>query len=200
MIGADSGIANVRPRVAGVGDLPVVSALLARVLDESIKMRGGVVAAAREAAWIAKADVSALASRLRDGDHRIWIACESDPTIDTGGEARGIEGSGLRRDSSAQGASDRPDSVVGIGAAHVELLADGTLHGVIDLAYTLPRARREGIASGLVLAMMKWLTERGCRDIDALALPGDRLAKSLFESEGFKARLLVMNASIAEEN
>jgi hypothetical protein len=36
-------------------------------------------------------------------------------------------------------------------------------------------------------------SEKGCRDVDALALPGDRLTKQRLEAAGFTARLLVLN-------
>jgi hypothetical protein len=42
-------------------------------------------------------------------------------------------------------------------------------------------------------SLVEWCTERGCRDIDAPALPGDRLSKQRLEAAGFTARLLVLN-------
>ena len=38
-----------------------------------------------------------------------------------------------------------------------------------------------------------WFRDRGCTGVDGTAYPGDRAAKSFFESAGFKARLLVMH-------
>jgi hypothetical protein len=42
-------------------------------------------------------------------------------------------------------------------------------------------------------SMVSWCSQRACRDVDALALPGDRLSKQRFEGAGFSARLLVLN-------
>jgi len=48
--------------------------------------------------------------------------------------------------------------------------------------------RRRGIASAFIVA----LRASGVEVVDARALPGDRGTKSLFESLGWKARLLTM--------
>ena len=64
------------------------------------------------------------------------------------------------------------------------LVRDGVL-----LAMSLqPDYRRQGIGTRALTA----LAERGVDVIDAYALPGDRGTKSLFESIGWKARLLTM--------
>jgi hypothetical protein len=42
-------------------------------------------------------------------------------------------------------------------------------------------------------AAVTWCRQQGCRDIDALALPGDRSSKQRLEAAGFVARLLTLN-------
>ena len=49
--------------------------------------------------------------------------------------------------------------------------------------------RRQGIARAIANEIM-----RACSPVDAYALPGDRAMKSLYESFGWKARLLTMRA------
>ena len=55
--------------------------------------------------------------------------------------------------------------------------------------YVTPTLRRHGVARALVNEMI-----RECSPDDAYALPGDRAMKSLYESFGWKARLLTMRA------
>ena len=59
---------------------------------------------------------------------------------------------------------------------------------VIVAVYVTPAFRRQGVARA------KWTTVLASADRprDAYALPGDRATKSLFESIGWKARLLTM--------
>lgn len=52
--------------------------------------------------------------------------------------------------------------------------------------------RSRGVGRQLAHAALDWLADAGASEFDALALPGDRATKQLFESLGFKARLLVM--------
>ncbi len=61
---------------------------------------------------------------------------------------------------------------------------------VIEALYVDPHHRRRGVARSMVNA----LRELEQPPVDALALPGDRATKSLYESFGWKARLLTMHA------
>ncbi len=63
--------------------------------------------------------------------------------------------------------------------------------GVISALYIVPAWRRQGLASDFVTT----LQAAGVEVIDGLALPGDRATKSLYESLGWKARLLTMRSS-----
>lgn len=62
--------------------------------------------------------------------------------------------------------------------------------GVLEVVYVAPEHRREGVARALVSTVVQNRREV----LDAYALPGDRATKSLYESFGWKARLLTMRA------
>lgn len=70
--------------------------------------------------------------------------------------------------------------------------------GVIEAIYVEPSARLIGVGEAIVDLVRGWCAARGCRGIDAPALPGSRAAKAFFEDHGFVARLLVMHHPIAE--
>ena len=57
-------------------------------------------------------------------------------------------------------------------------------------------ARGVGVGSALMDALVTWCRKRGCGDIDALALPGDRSSKQRLEAAGFTARLLTLNRQL----
>jgi GNAT superfamily N-acetyltransferase len=59
---------------------------------------------------------------------------------------------------------------------------------VVEALYVERHHRRRGVARGLLAA----LRANDVPPFDALALPGDRAMKSLYESIGWKARLLTM--------
>ena len=69
--------------------------------------------------------------------------------------------------------------------------------GVIDAIYVEPEAREVGVGEVLVDAVLAWSADRGCRGIDASALPGSRPAKAFFEEHGFVTRLLVMHRPLS---
>ena len=64
-------------------------------------------------------------------------------------------------------------------------------HQVVEALYVAPAFRRQKAATALVKALMASETP----PLDAYALPGDRAMKSLFESLGWKARLLMMRGA-----
>ncbi len=70
--------------------------------------------------------------------------------------------------------------------------------GVIEAIYVEPAARLVGVGEAMVDLVSSWCAARGCRGIDAPALPGNRAAKAFFEDHGFVARLLVMHHPLAE--
>jgi len=85
-------------------------------------------------------------------------------------------------------------AVVGLAAATVAVRPHATeLSGRIECCYVEKEARGVGVGTALLDSMVAWCGQRDCRDVDALALPGDRLSKQRFEGAGFTARLLVLN-------
>lgn len=86
-------------------------------------------------------------------------------------------------------------ATVGLATGHLpgEALADGRHLGRVDCCYVEPGAREVGVGTALVEGLLSWFVAQGCTDIDALALPGDRATKQLYETAGFKARLLVLH-------
>jgi len=85
-------------------------------------------------------------------------------------------------------------AIVGLAAVTVAVRPHGTeLSGQIECCYVEEEARGVGVGTALMDSMVAWCSQRGCRDVDALALPGDRLSKQRFEGAGFTARLLVLN-------
>jgi GNAT superfamily N-acetyltransferase len=85
-------------------------------------------------------------------------------------------------------------AVVGLGAATTFTRPGATTRsGRIECCYVEGAARGVGVGSALMESIVTWCAEMGCRDVDALALPGDRLSKQRLEAAGFTARLLVLN-------
>jgi GNAT superfamily N-acetyltransferase len=68
--------------------------------------------------------------------------------------------------------------------------------GRIECCYVEEGARGVGVGSALMDALVTWCGKRGCGDIDALALPGDRSSKQRLEAAGFTARLLTLNRQL----
>jgi GNAT superfamily N-acetyltransferase len=85
-------------------------------------------------------------------------------------------------------------AVVGVAAA-TTCIRDGATGrtGRIECCYVEDEARGVGVGSALMDAMVTWCQGRGCVDIDALALPGDRASKQRLEAAGFVARLLTLS-------
>jgi GNAT superfamily N-acetyltransferase len=84
--------------------------------------------------------------------------------------------------------------VVGLAGATTSIRSRGTeLSGRVECCYVEDEARGVGVGTALMEAVVAWCRQRGCRDVDALALPGDRASKQRLEAAGFTARLLVLN-------
>jgi GNAT superfamily N-acetyltransferase len=71
--------------------------------------------------------------------------------------------------------------------------AEGACRGRIECCYVEAPARAVGVGAALMEAAVSWCTAAGCEEVDALALPGDRLTKQRFEAAGFTARLLTLS-------
>jgi len=83
-------------------------------------------------------------------------------------------------------------TVVGVAVGRVDPVGEAAL-GVIDALYVAPPARATRIGRALLDDLLGWFRISNCRGVDASALPGDRAAKSFFEAEGFKGRLITMH-------
>lgn len=78
------------------------------------------------------------------------------------------------------------------------VVADAADHGDarrgrIECCYVEEAARSVGVGAALTEAALSWCATAGCDEVDALALPGDRLTKQRFEASGFTARLLTLS-------
>jgi ribosomal protein S18 acetylase RimI-like enzyme len=86
--------------------------------------------------------------------------------------------------------------VLGFVVANIEALRDRAGDrrvGVVQYIFTADDARGVGIGQAMFDLTMDELRGRGLDLFDAIVSPGHRLAKNFFESQGFKARLIVMN-------
>jgi GNAT superfamily N-acetyltransferase len=98
---------------------------------------------------------------------------------------------------------DRPDAlvllgaldevVVGVAVSLVEEDRQGHRRGRLGGCFVEEGARGVGVGRLLLDRSLAWMAEHGCTGVDGLALPGDRTAKSFYESAEFKARVLTMH-------
>ncbi len=86
--------------------------------------------------------------------------------------------------------------VVGFAVATYEDDGRGSRWGRLGACFVEAEARGVGVGRLLLERSLAWLADEGCRAVDGTALPGDRGAKSFFESAGFKARLLTMHREL----
>jgi GNAT superfamily N-acetyltransferase len=63
----------------------------------------------------------------------------------------------------------------------------------VDDLFVEAEARGVGVGEALLSQVTAWFERRGCAGTDAAVLPGQRSTKALFESSGYKARLIVMH-------
>lgn len=66
----------------------------------------------------------------------------------------------------------------------------------ISHVFVDPQARQLGIGAGLVGELARIAKIRGCQTLDAVALPGDRKMKNLYERIGMPARLLIASKNL----
>jgi GNAT superfamily N-acetyltransferase len=101
---------------------------------------------------------------------------------------------GARSGGTAVLVGEFEQAVVGLAATSTYRRKGSTdLTGRIACCYVEEAARGVGVGTALMAAAVSWCAEQGCRDIDALALPGDRTSKQRLEAAGFTARLLTLN-------
>jgi GNAT superfamily N-acetyltransferase len=85
------------------------------------------------------------------------------------------------------------DVVVGYATGRTETLSGGRSLGVVETLFVEPGARGVGVGEAVLDALLDWFDDRGCAEVDTMALPGDRSTKNFLESTGFTARLIVMH-------
>ena len=76
--------------------------------------------------------------------------------------------------------------------------AGGERIGAVRYIFTEPAARTVGVGEAMMAAFLEAARARGIRRFDAHVSPGHRQAKNFFESNGFKARAIVMYRDASE--
>ena len=85
-------------------------------------------------------------------------------------------------------------AVVGVLGATVASVREGLAkRALVECCYVEALARGVGVGSALMASAVQWAASRGCAEVDALALPGDRSTKQRLEAAGFTARLLTLS-------
>lgn len=87
------------------------------------------------------------------------------------------------------------DVVVGFATIRLIRAGDTSVASIVRI-YVTARARRVGIGDALIAAARDTARTRGCQRIDAMALPGDRDTKNLYERNGLTARLIVATSAL----
>ena len=71
--------------------------------------------------------------------------------------------------------------------------AEGARLGSVRFIFTEPAARAVGVGEAMMTLFFEEARRRGINRFDAHVSPGHREAKNFFESNGFKARSIVMH-------
>lgn len=158
---------EIGARRARLTDLKDISMLAAAFRNEQRVARGGVLWDEREAP---EPDEDALRQFIDQTD--------SDPAAD------------VRRTCLV---ATIDDVVLAFAAISTERIRGGQLLGRVELLFVEVEARMVGVGEALMAEIKTWCGEQHCTGIDAYALPGERLTKNFFESNGFVARLLTMH-------
>jgi GNAT superfamily N-acetyltransferase len=67
---------------------------------------------------------------------------------------------------------------------------------LVNHIYVDQMARQIGIGAGLISEIARIAKSQGCSTLDAIALPGDRKMKNLYERVGMPARLLIASKTL----
>ena len=67
----------------------------------------------------------------------------------------------------------------------------------IEQVFVTHDARNLGVGDALVSATLSWARDQNLTALDALALPGDRETKNLYERSGLVARLITVTKKLA---
>ena len=82
-----------------------------------------------------------------------------------------------------------------VGYAKGDIDAKGTIC-MVSHVFVDPQARQLGIGAGLIGEIARVAKAKGCQTLDAVALPGDRKMKNLYERIGMPARLLIASKTL----
>ena len=85
--------------------------------------------------------------------------------------------------------------IVGFLTVRVTQVGDRRVASIVRV-YVTARARRVGVGDALIASARSVARERDCARIDAMALPGDRDTKNLYERNGLTARLIVATSAL----
>jgi ribosomal protein S18 acetylase RimI-like enzyme len=83
--------------------------------------------------------------------------------------------------------------VVGYAVVTTRTLRDGSVLATLTDLYVYPGAREVGVGESMMDRVLSWCEARGCRGVDAVALPGNRALKNFFERYGLVARAIVVH-------
>ena len=84
---------------------------------------------------------------------------------------------------------------VGFATVRTTPVGEGLVASIVRVFVTA-RARRVGVGDALIAAARAQARGRGCTRLDAMALPGDRDTKNLYERNGLTARLIVATSAL----
>ena len=82
-----------------------------------------------------------------------------------------------------------------VGYAKGDISVEG-VSCIVSHIYVVQMARQLGIGAGLITEIARVAKNQGCKTLDALALPGDRKMKNLYERVGMPARLLIASKTL----
>lgn len=82
-------------------------------------------------------------------------------------------------------------TIDGVPIGVLRARSDGILR--VELIWVEPEARGLGLGDALLAAALDAGRRRGDRAIEAVALPGDRETKNLYERAGIKARAIIVH-------
>lgn len=166
---------DVGARVATEADLIVLAALADAFRVEQRLARGGVLWSDREAPEPGAQPIAFAidAAEARIGNKLADIGQPGRPELCVVGTINEV--------------------VLAFATVALEQLRDGSRIGRIEQLYVDPDARMVSVGEAMMEMIVAWCASHACIGIDAYALPGERLTKNFFESNGFVARLLTMH-------
>jgi GNAT superfamily N-acetyltransferase len=85
----------------------------------------------------------------------------------------------------------------GLVVGFLRLALDGAVARV-EHVYVRPECRELGFGDELLAAALEEARRSGCARLDAVALPGDRDTKNLYERAGVVARAIVLGVSLSD--